>query len=156
MTLCIHRLTPEYASCKVITVPEKYDYKRRAFGFQKNSPYVELFSYHLKKMKESGILQKIVDSYQVKEQICPDYNGQALDIKSCITAFIIMGIGFGASTIIWILEKLINLFKDQPIDGQSSHENIKTKIHQLEMKREMLANVIDDLKQQVFINTTNQ
>lgn len=37
-----------YRRCKIIDVPEIYDQKVFAYGFQKNSPFLPIFNFHLK------------------------------------------------------------------------------------------------------------
>ena len=81
---------PEYVSCKIIAIPEKYDFKPYAYGFQKNSPYLPLFNHYLKEMKEKGSLKQIQDKFAPPPQFCPDVTGQPLGFESCFTAFLIL------------------------------------------------------------------
>ena len=53
------RSYPEYGSCELLQIPSKYDFKPYAYGFQKDSPYLPLFNYYLKEMREKGRLEKI-------------------------------------------------------------------------------------------------
>jgi ABC-type amino acid transport substrate-binding protein len=48
----------------VIAIPAKYDFMPIAFGFQKDFPYLDLFNYMLKELKEKGIYDKIAASYE--------------------------------------------------------------------------------------------
>ena len=52
--------------------PGKYDFKYYAFGHQKDSPYADMFDYHIEKMRESGLLQSIKAKYQGLPQMCPN------------------------------------------------------------------------------------
>ena len=45
--------------CQIIVVPGKFDFKHFAMGYQKNSPYAEIFDYHIEKMRQSGVLDNI-------------------------------------------------------------------------------------------------
>ena len=65
--------SPEYANCEIIAIPEQYDFKPRAYGFQKDSPLLPLFNFYLREMREKGSLKKILDQYESRPQICPDY-----------------------------------------------------------------------------------
>ena len=69
---------PEYGDCKVIAIPAKYDYKPYAYGLQKDSPYLGLFNYYLKEMREKGALKQILNKFESGEQVCPDMSGQPL------------------------------------------------------------------------------
>ena len=49
-----------YVACEIIDLPGKYNGRNTAFGFQKGSPYRNLFSYFLKYMEEKGVSQEII------------------------------------------------------------------------------------------------
>ena len=54
---------PEYENCEVVAIPAKYDTKPYAFGFQKDSPYLGVFNYYIKEMREKGSLKQIQKKY---------------------------------------------------------------------------------------------
>ena len=66
------RTTDEFINCKIIAAPGKYDFKPFAFGYQKNSPFAEMFDYHIEKIRQTGVLDTIKTKYQGLEQKCPD------------------------------------------------------------------------------------
>ena len=66
------RPTREFLDCKIIAVPGKYDFKPYAIGYQKDSPYTEMFDYYFDKMKQSGLLHQIRIKYFRSSQTCPD------------------------------------------------------------------------------------
>ena len=78
-----------YLDCKVIVLPAKYDVKPYSFGFQKNSPYVGLFNFHLKKMRERGVIKETLKKI-TPPQVCPDLSGKPLGINNSFTAFILL------------------------------------------------------------------
>ena len=41
-------------------------------GYQKNSPFAEMFDYHIEKLRQTGVLDTIKTKYQGLEQKCPD------------------------------------------------------------------------------------
>ena len=49
-----------YVACEIIDLPGKYNGRNTAFGFQKGSPYRNLFNYFLKYMEEKGVSQEII------------------------------------------------------------------------------------------------
>ena len=66
----------------------KMDYFIVSWGFQKYSPYLPLFNYHLKKMEEQGLIRKYHEKFQPSPQICPDGAGKPIGFNSCLTAFL--------------------------------------------------------------------
>ena len=84
---------PEYASCQLIIIPAKYDFKPYAYGFQKDSPYLGLFKHYLKELREKGVLEQILIKYESGAQFCPDESGKPLGFESCFTAFLVLLLG---------------------------------------------------------------
>ena len=66
------RQTKEYASCEIITTPMKGDRKPSAFGFQKDSPYLDLFNSYLKEMQEKGAIGEILKD--IMPENCRNYS----------------------------------------------------------------------------------
>ena len=66
----------------------KMDYVSIAWGFQKHSPYLPLFNYHLKKMEEKGLFRKHYKKFQPPPQDCPDGAGKPIGFNGCLTAFL--------------------------------------------------------------------
>ena len=81
----------------MIAIPGRYDYKPYAYGFQKDSPYLQIFNHYIKAMHEKGSLKQIIEKYTPPPQICPDLTGEALGFNSCISAFLVLigGASFG-------------------------------------------------------------
>ena len=59
-----------------------------AWGFQKHSPYLQLFNYHLKRLEEQGSFKKFWLKNQPQIQVCPDGAGKPIGFESCLTAFL--------------------------------------------------------------------
>ena len=72
---------PQYISCELLAIPAKYGIRSQAFAFQKNSPYLDLFNYHLKAIDESGISDIILERYKSLPQYCPDKSGEPIGNK---------------------------------------------------------------------------
>jgi hypothetical protein len=77
-----------------------------AYGFQKHSPYVQLFNHYIVDMRENGILQQILKQFATPRQICPDYSGKPLGFESCFTAFLVFLTGLGLSLCFGIVEMI--------------------------------------------------
>jgi hypothetical protein len=94
-------------------IPAKYDVKPYAYGFQKDSPYLDLFNFMIKELKEKGSYDKIAANYEPPPQICPDISGQSLGFDSCITCFLIILAGLSACICLLMIECLLHyLFPD--------------------------------------------
>lgn len=74
-----------YSECEIIAIPQKYDFKPYAYGFQFNSPYLGPFNYFLKQMRERGAMKNILEKYESRPQVCPDYSGRPLGFDNCFT-----------------------------------------------------------------------
>ena len=73
-----NRRAPEYLACEVIALPEKATISTESYGFQKDSPYLEIFNYFLQEMKEKGVIKQILEKNKGGLQICPDMSGQPI------------------------------------------------------------------------------
>ena len=93
-----------------MATPGKYDFKPYAYGFQKDSPFLPLFDYYLKEMKEKGSLKQIQVKYDPSPQICPDYSGKSLGFGSVFAAFGVLCFGFGMALILFGIEKITQVF----------------------------------------------
>ena len=100
----IFRSFPQYSECKIIAIPAKYNFKPYAFGFQKDSPFLPMFNFYLKEMREKGSLKKILDKYESPPQVCPDLNGEPLSFSAVFTAFGILCFGAILGIFIFALE----------------------------------------------------
>ena len=67
------RIRQEFVDCKIIQIPGKYDFKPFAIGYQKDSPYAEMFDYHIEEMRNGGVLDRIKNKYNQESQHCPDF-----------------------------------------------------------------------------------
>ncbi len=105
----IFRSFQQYADCKIIAIPAKYDFKPYAYGMQKDSPFLPLFNYYLKEMREKGSMKQILDKFESPPQVCPDLNGKPLSFGAVFTAFGILFLGAGAAIILFCTEKIAAL-----------------------------------------------
>lgn len=102
------RVNSEFAKCDVIDIPFKGNKNPNAFGFQKNSPYVEIFDYYLRELLEEGIVDKIKEKYRTLPPDCGNSAGKPLGFTNCFTAFLPLVLGTIIALIIALFE---NLFK---------------------------------------------
>ena len=131
-----------------MALPKKYDIKPYAFGFQKNSPFLPLFDFHLKKLQEKGAIDKILKEYGSKPQICPDYNGLPLGFDTCVSAFLVLIFGMAFGAFLFVLEWIAKCFQhvaelEEPtqdfVEEVSEEDKKQTiKIRKLQMKIDLL------------------
>ena len=93
----LDRATSQYKNCEIIKCPKIYDFKPGAMAFQKDSPYLGLFNYYMRRMREAGVLQRIRKAYQSMPRVCPGLKGRPLGIENCVGAFLVIGMGIGAA-----------------------------------------------------------
>ena len=98
------RSMQQFTDCKMIVIPAKYNFKPYAYGFQKDSPYLPMFNYYLKEMREKGSLKQILDKYESPPQVCPDYNGKPLGFGAVFTSFGILAFGLILGIVLFLLE----------------------------------------------------
>ena len=98
-----------YVNCEILAIPAKYDFKPYAYGFQKDSPFLPLFNYYLKEMKEKGSLKQIQTKYDPQPQFCPDFSGKPLGVGAVFTAFGVLFFGICAALILFCLEKILHV-----------------------------------------------
>ena len=103
------RVNPEFAKCDVIDIPFKGNKNPNAFGFQKNSPYVEIFDYYLRELLEEGIVDKIKEKYRTLPPDCGNSAGKPLGFTNCFTAFLPLVFGTIIALIIVIFETLFQI-----------------------------------------------
>jgi len=60
---------PEFANCEIVAIPAKYDYKPYGWGFQKDSPNLEMFNFYLDEMREKGAMKQIFVKYDPPNQV---------------------------------------------------------------------------------------
>ena len=80
-----------------------------SFGFPKNSPYMEVFNYHIQRLRETGTMARIFPKNP--PQICPDFSGEPLGFENIGSGFLVLVCGMGCSLLILILEFIKNTTK---------------------------------------------
>ena len=63
--------TQQFADCKLVASPGKYGIIPTAIAYQKDSPYAEMFDYHIEQMRAAGVLDRITAKYNEPAQKCP-------------------------------------------------------------------------------------
>jgi hypothetical protein len=82
-----HRVYPEYINCQIINTGMPIYTTQLAWAIGKHSAVYGSFDYQIKKLRESGIINRLERKYKMKAQSCPDYSGKPLTIRQCIIAF---------------------------------------------------------------------
>jgi hypothetical protein len=139
---------PEYLNCEFVAIPAKYALIPYAYGFQKDSPYLDLFNYFISQLQESGSYEKISRKYESPPQICPDYNAKSLGFESCVTMFLVILMGLGLGFLLVLLECLLkylvpdfNWFNlNSPEESSEVHE-LKLEVQQLKQELSLVQNL---------------
>ena len=66
----------EYSNCEIVAIEAKYDFKPYGWGFQKDSPFLDIFNYYLDEMREKGAMKQIFKKHEPQPQVttswCPE------------------------------------------------------------------------------------
>ncbi len=73
---------------------------------QKDSPFLPLFNYYLKEMREKGSMKQTLDKYESPPQVCPDLNGKPLTFSAVFTAFGVLLMGVAVAIILFCTENI--------------------------------------------------
>ena len=68
----LYATSPRFMTCKIVASSGKYGFRPTAIGYQKHSPYAEIFDYYFERMRATGILDRIKAKYSLTPQECPD------------------------------------------------------------------------------------
>ena len=96
--------SPQYSNCEIVTTSVPIYSARLGWAIQKRSPYYGTFQYHIKKMKESGAVDRSIIKYKAYGNNCPDYSGKPISIQQCFVALSIITAGFVCCLLCWIFE----------------------------------------------------
>eukprot|EP00095_Tigriopus_kingsejongensis_P012527 maker-scaffold455_size166772-snap-gene-0.36 protein:Tk12527 transcript:maker-scaffold455_size166772-snap-gene-0.36-mRNA-1 annotation:"hypothetical protein L798_01404" len=100
-----------YRRCKIIAVPKVYEKKVFAYAFQRDSPFLPLFNFNLKRMLERGSMNQVVEKYlSVAGQQCEDLSGAPLGFENCFTAFLVFLTGCFLGAVVGMAEHLAKCF----------------------------------------------
>ena len=121
------RLTKEYEKCEIILLPKKYNLQLFTMGFQKDSPFLGLFNYYLRKMRQDGSLDKNVKDYTANPQACPDNTGKALGFNNLIFPVFILILGCLFSFVTLMFEVIYNRVSKQTKEDINSSNVLKQK-----------------------------
>ncbi len=121
----IFRSSRQFFNCEIVALPVSYDRNVNAFGLQKHSPYLDIINFYLRRMKQTGSLNQILEKYELPEQVCPDYNGKALGFNSVFTAFLPLVLGATMGLFLFGFEWTVKRNAFQP--PATSTVNLKSK-----------------------------
>ena len=79
-----------FLNCDIINIPVPYNPVLLAYAIKKQSPYFNVFWYHMMKLQENGDFDITVQRYETQNQICPDYSGEPIKFGQCFTAFLVL------------------------------------------------------------------
>ena len=131
-----YRSSQRYKDCEITGLSRKYHHKPYAFALQPDSPYIGLFNYYIGRLRENGALRKSQDECEPDPQECPDQTGEALGIKNCFGAFLVMVAGFGCGLMILAIECVMKPTVETGNQSNSiEEEDTRTTPEQLDVRR---------------------
>ena len=136
----ISRTQDEFAKCHVMAIPSKICTMPMAFGFQKNSPYLPIFNFHIKKMIEKGTFDKFYQQFLPQPQVCPESAGKPLGFTSTLTGFLAYIAGIILGLIILIFEYQIDKIQGNPFYRQKNINEAEKKRIKLEVQSNIMEN----------------
>ena len=98
----------ESVPCNVTTESPDYFVVSLGWAFQKHSPFLQLFNYHLTKAKETGSVQRILNKYisRISNVQCETSNFKEISIENIFTAFLILAVGAVTAFVATIGERI--------------------------------------------------
>ena len=96
--------------CEVVSSRESYAFGSMAYGFNKKSPYINLFTYHIRQLVESGDVRKVIWKNKRQGQIDCKINSdyRPFNFGDIRLAFLISGCGFVIAVVYCVFECCIN------------------------------------------------
>ena len=78
-----------YKTCKFIELPKKYGKLPSGFTLPKNSSILHTFRYHVKRMLQSGSVDKLKLVYEKTYggHVCPNYDGKPISMYKVCSLF---------------------------------------------------------------------
>ena len=89
----IMKMTESYINCEIVDIGEPIRTAHLAFAVQKNSPFYKIFHDQIKRLKETGLVQRYIQRYNMESQNCDSYGGKSVSIQQCVTGFKILLLG---------------------------------------------------------------
>ena len=102
--LICFRSRKDFQECLWLQAEGKYNKRAYAWGFQKHSPYLELFNFYLHQFDEKGAWHAIEKRFELKPQVCPDLNGKPLGLSETFTAFGVLAFGIAIGILTMLVE----------------------------------------------------
>ncbi|KPJ19819.1 Glutamate receptor, ionotropic kainate 2 [Papilio machaon] len=103
--------------CDLLQVGDSFDSKSYGIGMKKGSPYKKYIDYGLRKLKESGEIQKLKNIWWKEKRgggkcgIKRDEEQKQLGLKNMLGAFVVLGVGCLIGLFISIIDMLWGVFK---------------------------------------------
>ena len=133
-----------YINCTIIDIGTPVQTSQLAWAVEKRSHFYGTFRYHLTKLKEIGAVHRYYKTYEIQHQLCPDYSGNPLSVKQCITAFNVLITGV-LLCLLWLLLEILTPRKWMKWLLTIGHNSFKKAF--IQKRIEHLATEIFDLKQ---------
>ena len=119
--------------CKIMATGSTYGHFYMAFPLNKNSSYIKLFSYHIRRIKESGLETQWSAIKWRSHMPCNSEEDEVFrpsSYKNVISAFVVFGVGCIIASIYCFIEWTHNwYFNRQPNEEQNVDETMITSLN---------------------------
>lgn len=109
--------------CHFTGVGSLFNMKSAVFALQKHSPLLELFNYSLLRLKENGLMEKIVKKWisSGSSKDCHWMDDSRLGLEPMFSIFLILLLGIGSSCGLFLGEVIFKMLLSKKIDKQRSN-----------------------------------
>ena len=124
-------MTEAFLNCKLVKIGPPIRTSHLAFAIQKKSPLYTQFRDQIKRLKESGLVRRYIQRYNMENQMCESYSGKSVSIHQCVTMFQILLTG-AIISFFWLLAEFVTSFFQKHTSFIQKEWNINRRI---EVKR---------------------
>ena len=103
----LFEMTFDSYPCEIVSSTQSYASGSMAYAFNKKSPYVSLFTYHIRQLKESGVVRNVIwkNKQQQADIDCSVGNSyRPFNYGDILLVFVMSGVGFIIAILYCIVE----------------------------------------------------
>ena len=100
--------------CELVSAKTRYGLNSITFAFQQNSPYIELFNYHIRQLKEKGLATEAFNPNSEADECGRDNSAgqfRRFSYDDVFSAFVVCAFGCVTAAIYCISEKVRHYYK---------------------------------------------
>ena len=98
------KMRDSYLNCEIVDIGPPIRKTHLAFAVQKNSPFYREFREQINALKETGLVRRYIQRYNMERQSCKSYSGNPVSMHQCVITFQIICFGAIASFLLLVAE----------------------------------------------------